>query len=66
MALTHADKLECKEIAREIIKEVLAEHIQSCPHGKTLLVGRAFVIGIIMASSILGGSAGAALIKVLS
>jgi hypothetical protein len=33
MALNDGDKAECKEIAREIIKEVLAEHIKSCPHG---------------------------------
>jgi len=31
--LNDGDKAECKEIAREIVKEVLIEHTISCPHG---------------------------------
>lgn len=59
------DKAECKEIAREIVKEVLIEHIASCPHGKTLLANRWFLIGICIGSGIAGGSAALGLAKVI-
>ena len=58
MALTKGDKAECKEIAREIIKEVLIGHIESCPHGKTLLANKWFLFGICTGSGIAGGIAG--------
>ena len=44
--MTKEEKLECKEIAREIIAEVLKGHIETCPHGVTLLKSRFFLIGI--------------------
>ena len=65
MALTEGDKAECKEIAREIVKEVLVEHIDSCPHGKALLKNRMLLIGACIGSGVGGGSAVFALAKLL-
>jgi len=33
MSLNDGDKAEIKEIAREIVKEVLIEHVKACPWG---------------------------------
>lgn len=55
MALTLGEKAECKEIAREINKEVLAEHIQSCPHGRSLLKFTCISVGIAIGSGFASG-----------
>lgn len=65
MALTEGDKAECKEIAREIVKEVLSEHIASCPHGKTLLASKMFIIGVCTGSGFAGGGLALGLAKLL-
>jgi phosphoribosylformylglycinamidine (FGAM) synthase-like amidotransferase family enzyme len=52
MGFSSGDKAECKEIAREIVKEVLLEHIKSCPHGKTIFATRFIVIGICFGTAI--------------
>lgn len=61
VAITEA---EAKEIAREIIKEVLVEHIACCPHHQEFVVTRArftgIVTGVAIAAAISGGSVGAA------
>lgn len=46
MALNDGDKAECKEIAREIVKEVLTEHVTSCPHGLAMKKSKLLVIGV--------------------
>lgn len=61
MSLTEGDKAECKEIAREIVREVLAEHIHSCPHGIKLLTSKAYLIGICMGCGLAGGGVGSAI-----
>lgn len=61
MALSTGDKAECKEIAREIIKEVLSEHISACPWGKKLMLMVAFSIG----SGVASGGAIFAVLKVV-
>lgn len=66
MALTEGDKAECREMARVIITEVLDMHIESCPHGKTLLKNRMLLIGACLGSSIGGGSAVLALVKLIT
>ena len=66
MALNDGDKAECKEIAREIIKEVLLEHIASCPHGKTLLSSKWFLCGVCIGCSIAGSGISLALAKIIS
>jgi len=66
MALTDGDKAECKELARLIIKEVILEHIMSCPHGQKILVSKGVVFGICICcgvSGVLGGGLGLALAK---
>ncbi len=55
MSLSQGDRDSCKEIAREIIKEVLVEHIAGCPHGKTLLASKMFLTGICVGSGFAGG-----------
>jgi len=65
MALSDGDKAECKEIAREIIKEVLREHIQSCPHGKTLLASKMLLIGACMGSGLTSAGVIYGLIKAI-
>jgi len=56
MALNDGDKAECKEIAREIIREVLVMHIEACPHGRTILASKMLLIGMCVGSGIASGS----------
>ena len=65
MALTDGDKAECKEIAREIIKEVLIWHVESCPHGKTILASKMFLTGMCVGSGFAGGGLALGLAKLL-
>lgn len=59
MTLSEGDKSQMMEIARGIIKEVMVEHIQSCPHGIALRVSKkmiaAVIIGACFGSGIAGG-----------
>ena len=70
MALSEGDKNTCKEIAREIIKEVLIVHITSCPHGKTILASKMLLVGMCigsgLASGLVGGSVVVALVRFVS
>lgn len=63
MALTPGDKAECKEIAREIVEEVLKIHILVCPHGRSLLKMACISIGIAIGSGITGGGIVIAVLK---
>jgi len=65
MALTDGDKAECKEIAREIVKEVLIEHVASCPHGRTILASKMFLTGMCVGSGFAGGGLALGLAKLL-
>jgi len=66
MALSSGDKAECKEIAREIIKEVLLEHIESCPHGKIILASKMLLIGACIGSGLASGGVVYALAQIFS
>jgi len=66
MALSEGDIAECKEIAREIIKEVLIEHIASCPHGKAILASKMLLIGMCVGSGFASGSVVLALAKLIT
>ena len=55
MALSAGDLAECKEIARAIVKEVLAEHVDSCPHGRTLQSSKMFLVGACVGSGLASG-----------
>jgi len=64
MALNDGDKAECKEIAREIIKEVLSEHISNCPLSKKICGIRNTIIGLGIGLGItIGGGSGWELLK---
>ena len=70
MALTSQDKelikLQAREIAFEVSKEVLAAHIKMCPHGKALLVSKWLLVGILAGTSLIGGGGVFAIAKLLT
>lgn len=61
--LTKQDKIECKEIARAINKEVLVEHVQACPYGRSLLKLTFISIGIAIGSGLASGGIIVAVLK---
>ena len=65
MPLTEGDKAICRDIAREIVQEVLAIHVSTCPHGRTMFKMIWMSIGIAVGSGIAGGSVAVAVIKAL-
>jgi len=66
MTLSDGDKAECKEIARAIIKEVLIEHIASCPHGRTILASKMLLVGMCIGSGLASGGTVYALVQFIS
>ena len=66
MVLSEGDKNTCREISRLIIKEVLLEHISSCPHGKTIFASKMLLIGMCIGSGLTSGGIVFALIKIIS
>ena len=66
MALSQGDIAECKEIAREIVKEVLIEHIKCCPHGRVILASKWLLIGMCIASGLTGGGMVFTLVKLIT
>jgi len=64
MSLSKGDIAECKEIAREIIKEVMAEHVTTCPHNIRWKMAAAIITGACLGSGIAGG-AGMAIAKLI-
>ena len=66
MALTEGDKAQCMEIARLIVKEVMEEHIASCPFGQRQLRDRALLVGACIGSGLGGGGLLYALMEHLS
>lgn len=63
MALTDGDRAEIKEMAREIVKEVLTEHVQACPHGQSFALLRARFVGICLGVGVGSGGLAAAILK---
>ena len=61
MALTDGDKAECKLIAREIVKEVLVEHIALCPHGLWIMKSKVWFAAVGLGIGIGGGLGGGGL-----
>ena len=66
MALDEGDKAICGEIAERIIekvmKRIMPQHVASCPHGKTMLKNKMFLVGCIVGTSIAGGAGGASVV----
>jgi len=66
MALDDGDKAMCMEIAREIVKESLVEHIKCCPHGKLMMRNKMFLIGCTVGISLSGGIGGASAVMLFA
>jgi len=66
MALSHGDIAECKEIARIIVKEVIKEHINSCPHGQAMKTRWFLMIGLALGSGASSGGLVLAIAKLLA
>ncbi len=61
--LSDSDKALYREMARQIVREVLLEHIAACPYGKSLLIARWFIVGALLGSGVLSGSVVVTLMK---
>ena len=69
MALSEADRdwvrLMAKELAFEAIKETITLHVQACPHGQNLGKFKAWLVGVIVGCTIVGGGSGFALARLI-
>lgn len=59
MVLTTEEKAyiheSAREVAGEIIKDVIIAHVSSCPHGKLLVKAKWTIIGLCVGASFAGG-----------
>lgn len=46
---------ECREIGREIVREAMREHIASCPHGQSIKILQAKIVGVCIGCSLAAG-----------
>ena len=53
------------EVSKKLIEDLVKWHISSCPHGRTIYAVKWSVIGACIVSAIGGGTAMAALLKVI-
>ena len=69
MSLTEEDKAWVRSTAEAIVREVSIElfksHVMACPHGKTLLIMRWLVIGLLLGIGVASGVTWAMAIKLL-
>ena len=67
--LNEADKLWVKDlsskIAHEINEKVISQHIESCPHGKSLMASKFFLAGVCVGSGFAGGGLALAVARAL-
>ena len=74
MALSEQDREYIREVAvnsagvisKQVIEDVLKWHIDSCPHGKSILASKWGFLGACVGSGIGGGGMVAVLIKIFS
>jgi len=70
MALSEQDqewiRLTARELAFQAIKETLAAHIASCPHGLAIVKAKWLIVGISIGPMLVGGGAGFALAKLFA
>jgi len=74
MALSELDQAYIREVAtntagvvsKEVITEVLKWHIDSCPHGKSILASKWGLIGLCLGSGVGGGGIATVLIKLFA
>jgi hypothetical protein len=59
MALTNGEKAyiheSAREVAGEIIRDVMVAHVDSCPHGKMVVKAKWTVVGLCLGSAAAGG-----------
>ncbi|KKM21095.1 hypothetical protein LCGC14_1638850 [marine sediment metagenome] len=59
MALTDLEKAyiheSAREVAREIITDVIIAHTNACPHGKMLVKAKWVIVGLCLGSAAAGG-----------
>lgn len=59
MALTSEEKAyiheSAREVAGEIIKDVIIAHTNSCPHGKIITKAKWTIVGLCLGSAAAGG-----------
>ena len=69
MALTEQDRewiqMTARELCREVIEVVMVEHIKTCPHGKSILIGKWLAIGMLVGSGVAGGASGCIFVKLI-
>ena len=64
--LDDGEKAQCMEIAREIVEHTLTGHIDSCPHGKTIMASKMLLVGMCLGSGAASGGLVFGLIKMLA
>ena len=69
MALSRDDKewvkLTAEKLVYAVTEGVIKEHIKSCPHGRSLLVSKTLLVGIVIGVSLCSGSVGFTLARFL-
>lgn len=74
MALDDTERAYIREVAtntagvvsKQVITEVLKWHIDSCPHGKSILASKWGVIGLCLGAGVGGGGIATALINLFT
>ncbi len=74
MALSELDQAYIREVAinsagvvsRQVITDVLKWHIDSCPHGKSLLASKWGLLGLCIGSGVGGGGIATVLLKLFA
>jgi len=60
------ERRECREIGREIVREAMVEHIKSCPHGQSIKILQAKIVGVCIGCSMAAGGIAAGLAKLIA
>lgn len=69
MALDEADrewvKLIAKDLAYQVNKDVLQEHVKNCPFAKKMVVGKAYIVGICIGVGVASSGISVGLLKLI-
>lgn len=58
-------KLISREVAFKVNKEVLAEHIKTCPHGKSILITKCLLVGVCIGSGLISSGVAIAVARLI-